>query len=263
MKSNITVLLPFSGGLDSTVLLWENLNKGNNVHLVYIDFKNNNLQSIVEQKQKIKILDKIFEIRPEFKNQIIKESYNSVDIDFNNRNFYSGTAIFHIIFSCLNINQHYDEIQIGVVAKDYMMSMIKEMEELYSIIKKFTHKDEYPELTFPLIKETKRHLAYGIPNDIFQLTFSCEYPTINEEQELIKDCGECDKCKRNHYEEIFLKYHRNQQTKESKKLQTKEPFYPPIEIEDDCSILAKETFQKLRNKGKKLTKSLICKRKKF
>ena len=54
------VLLLASGGLDSSYLLYKNMQEGNEVRLLYIDIKNNGFKSKKERKS-IKLQKKYYE----------------------------------------------------------------------------------------------------------------------------------------------------------------------------------------------------------
>jgi len=53
------VAVLFSGGLDSTYLVWKNLNEGNIVYPIYIEIENNITKTILE-KNRIELLYKEF-----------------------------------------------------------------------------------------------------------------------------------------------------------------------------------------------------------
>ena len=49
MSKKVAVL--FSGGLDSTYLVWKNLKDGNEVQPIYIEIQNNKVKSTIEKNR--------------------------------------------------------------------------------------------------------------------------------------------------------------------------------------------------------------------
>lgn len=204
MKKNKNVLILFSGGLDSTYLIWKNLKEGNNIFPVYVELDNNINKSIVE-KQEIKLLHEKFvnefgfgRIQPiHFVTKLgIYGSYQS-PVNFPQPILW----IFSLIFS---INKYIDEIQIGYVINDDAISFINEIKNVYRSLKPFM--DYQKPIKFPLIKETKFKLIDELPKKYLSHVTSCENPNLTKisvknknngnKYTFYKPCGGCISCKK-------------------------------------------------------------------
>lgn len=202
----------FSGGLDSTYLIYDNLVKGNHVYPIYVSVVNNAAKAEREKKAAELIWDKLEEK--------FKGTKGSLDeIQFATHVEIQGLAtglrftqppmwILGVLFTDLS---GVDEIQIGYVMNDDAISFLDEISQIYNSYKPLMY--NCPRLTFPLKQYNKSALWNGLPDDIRQLTIFCESPTNG-------DCGGCTPCRRYKFEELFYKYERNQDQDYQQKLKT-------------------------------------------
>ena len=216
-KKHVMVL--FSGGLDSTYLIWKNLKKGNIVKPVYIEIKNNKNKSIVEIQQ-AKLL--VEEFKKEFSDQI--EEFKIVS-EFRVNSFRSivtfSQPLIWVLSVLFGIEKHYDEINIGYVIGDCAISFLREIRNLYKSTLPFTDEKKLPKLKFPIMKESKYSMLYELPENYVKLITSCEAPVLlkygiklnnNERYRFFEPCGMCEVCKKiknnNYYnnDSIKLKY---------------------------------------------------------
>ena len=208
LPKNKHVLLYFTGGLDSTYLLWKNLELGNTVSPVYVEIKNNDNKSKIEIQQ------------AKFIWSLLKESYEDKlkPIMFGsnlmiNNTFGSPLRLKQVpmwIFFALyhqDINEH-DEIQIGYVQDDAVSgSYLKDMEKMYYSFLPIT--DGLIDINFPLRKYSKNEIIHELPDNIFDAIVTCEAPKIKpykisnaftydqkkEDYRFWKPCGNCVMCK--------------------------------------------------------------------
>jgi len=185
----------FSGGLDSTYLVWKNLKDGNIVIPIYIEISNNYNKTIIE-KNRIKLLYK--EFSKEYSNNIKNIEYIlKLEINTFNSNVYLKQVpiwILGILFAeCLNA----DEFQIGYVCGDDSVSFISDIKRIYKSYLGLVEKQ--PPIKFPLTKEMKSDLYYQLPNNYKEYIFSCENPVIvgSEKNDIIRynACCNCCACK--------------------------------------------------------------------
>lgn len=190
------VIVLFSGGLDSTYLIWKNLKEGNIVKPLYFEIENNVNKPLVE-KQQIKLLWNLF--HDEFKDNIKPIEYTiKIDVDENGTNELTFKQIpiwlLGILFS---IDRNYDEVQIAYVGNDDAISYLKEIKKIYKSYNEIT-KLLIP-LKFPLRKCFKCDMLNELPVIYRDLTFSCENPNIisNIDNNIIfEPCGDCSPCKK-------------------------------------------------------------------
>ena len=193
-KKTKTVAVFFSGGLDSTYLIWKNLKEGNTVFPIYVEIENNKIKTKLE-KNRTKLLYEKF--REEF-------SFNICDIEYSLRvkvtggssNLYFQQMPIWILALLYNQNC-YSEIQIGYVMNDDAMSYLKDIEKIYRSYEAISEK--LIPITFPLKKVSKHQMARDLPRKYLNLIISCENPKIlgKETDEFIEyePCCECVPCR--------------------------------------------------------------------
>jgi len=187
----------FSGGLDSTYLIWDNLRKGNRVYPFYFTIKNN-LHKPELEKNRINLLYKSF-----------YETYG----DLINPPEYVMSVEVMSVKSKLHLQQlpvwilglqycqmdFLDETQIGYVMNDDAISYIDDIRNIYQSYNKIS--DNQIPLEFPLIKHKKEEIYNELPKIYRDLTITCENPTIinsnNSEILDYESCGTCAPCIRN------------------------------------------------------------------
>ena len=103
----------------------------------------------------------------------------------------------------------YDEIQIGAVMNDDMVSFIDDIKKIWSSFT-FLSKEKHPPLTFPIMKESKWNLSKDLPKKYKDLVVFCEDPNIikpideNNTELLFENCGYCHSCKRYKFDSDYL-----------------------------------------------------------
>lgn len=201
-KKRIAVL--FSGGLDSTFLVYQALKEGHDVTPLYITIQNNQAKVAVEKDiaktiwvEVNKEVNKYYHSAPLRDSLSLFINHCSHSVKFSQIPVWILGALFSA--TC----DDYDEIRIGYVNGDTSIPYLPDVIKIWKTYSKICYKKQ-PKLVFPLIKNTKQELWNELPNHIRQLTFFCEAPNGN------KDCGHCASCKRYQYEGLFDAYTRNQ-----------------------------------------------------
>jgi 7-cyano-7-deazaguanine synthase in queuosine biosynthesis len=189
---NVGVL--FSGGVDSTYLIWKNLKEGNRVHPYYIEIKNNENKTKLE-KNRIELL--FTEFKKEYPDLITNIKYGmDIYITESNGLSYVQMPIWLLgvlFFSDRNI----DEFQIGYVCGDDMVSYVDDILKIYNSYKSVKNYDV--KLKFPILKMHKDIIYSELPPKYLSLTVTCENPTIIEGNGDIIDytpCCHCNPCKK-------------------------------------------------------------------
>ena len=203
MSKKVAVL--FSGGLDSTYLVWKNLKDGNEVQLIYIEIQNNKVKSTIE-KNRIGLLVK--EFRKEF-NKDEEEGWSEerhihdvryilkIDVDAREDSLLFKQVPIWIIAALFSQDLNVDEIQITYVANDDAIGYLSDIKKAYKSYKPLMR--YLKPLVFPLSKVPKYEMAHHLPKQYRNFIFSCEMPTIigPEDAEFIeyKPCCGCTPCK--------------------------------------------------------------------
>lgn len=185
------ILILWSGGLDSTYLVYSALKEGHQVRAYYCDLQNNSEKTKVELEA-IEKLRALFD--QQFPNQLSFDVVATVSI--------TGCGMRLMAFHQLCVwipaiwwalDTQIDEVQLGYVCNDDAISYLPEIVSLYSGIAPFINgfNEQLPPLTFPLIKYKKTWLKEWLPCEYFKLTVWCESPSGEG-----TPCGNCSPCRR-------------------------------------------------------------------
>ena len=202
MSKKVAIL--FSGGLDSTYLMWKNLKDGNEVFPVYIEIENNEVKSTIE-KNRVKLLCNEFRKEFDGKKEIFEKKLVhdvifaiKVSVHANEGSLYFKQVpiwLFSVVF--LQGMDNIEEIQIGYVSNDDAISYLEDIQNIYKSYQ--TISEPMKPLVFPLTKKKKRDMAHELPPQYLALIFSCEMAKIigSNDAEIIKyeACCDCVPCK--------------------------------------------------------------------
>jgi 7-cyano-7-deazaguanine synthase in queuosine biosynthesis len=198
------VAVLFSGGLDSTYLVWKNLKEGNVVRPIYVEITNNKTKSIIE-KNRTKLL--IQEFRKEFdlesnrfcdvqKHVDDMRHILKVDVDAREDTLLFKQVPVWILAVLFSQDLDVDEIQIGYVANDDAIGYLLDIQNVYKSYEPLMR--HLIPLTFPLSKKPKYEMAHELPEQYMKYIFSCECATIigSEDAEFIEyePCCNCTPC---------------------------------------------------------------------
>jgi len=203
-KKRVAVL--FSSGLDSTYLVYKNLEEGNHVLPVYVEITNN-INKVKIEKQNIFMLYELFVEK--YGHDLISKPIIVTEVSVNN---YSHEIIFTQlpiwIFSISYLTySDLDEIQIAYVSNDDAISYISEIKKFYKA-HKWLHRGKQPKLLFPLIKLMKYEIMEKLPSQYKPYLTSCENPILLpyfmkvkrygtiERLQFYEPCGCCVPCER-------------------------------------------------------------------
>jgi len=141
---NKNILVAFSGGLDSTYLVYDNLKKGHNVTGLYIEIKNNDNKVLVEKYQIEKISELFYKEFPTlFSLDMGSEIFvpRAGDLSFKQIGIWLLGLLYHG-------SSRYDEIHIGAVMNDDMISFIDDIQKIWESYTWLNDKN-HPPLLFP------------------------------------------------------------------------------------------------------------------
>jgi hypothetical protein len=194
MSKKICVL--FTGGLDSTYLIWKNLKDGNEVIPVYFEIENNKNKTILEKNRIDLILTKL---HVDFSGKAILHDIDyglSVNIKSHGDGLLFKQIPIFIMGAIYLAGDNVDEIQLGYVMNDDAISYINEIQKIYKSYKPIV--DNLTPMTFPLTKVSKHNILSELPKEIIDLTVNCENPHIigSEDDRVIdyEPCGRCVPC---------------------------------------------------------------------
>ena len=101
------------------------------------------------------------------------------------------------IFSILYMSQDIDEIQIGYIGGDDMLSYLDDFQKAYNSFS-FIQTNKIP-VKFPLKRLSKYDIVLALPNEYAKLVVTCENPkkvTTLGKITSYEPCCECSACKR-------------------------------------------------------------------
>lgn len=191
------VLIPWSGGMDSTYLIKWYSDKGYDVYTGYINLVNNGLKSVIEQNTIEKLLPlmekyRMYHLDTLFTINIVKTQSNSLSL---------SQPLLWLTPLAYN-SSFYDEVAIGYVMGDCAVSYLNDFQNIWESFKGLSpFPDRWPELKFPLIKMKKDFIWQQLDDDIRKLCVWCENP-IDDEILGYKICNDCVPCKRRITEKI-------------------------------------------------------------
>jgi hypothetical protein len=202
MSKKVAIL--FSGGLDSTYLMWKNLKDGNEVFPIYVEIENNEVKSIIE-KNRVNLLCKEFSKEFDSKKDMFerKQVHDvifaiKVGVHANEGSLYFKQVpiwLFSVVF--LQGMDNIEEIQIGYVSNDDAISYLDDIQNIYKSYQAIS--EPMKPLVFPLTKCKKDRMAHELPKQYRDLIFSCEMAKIigSKDAEIIKyeACCDCVPCK--------------------------------------------------------------------
>lgn len=194
------ILVSFSGGLDSTYLVYKNLKEGNKVKLCFSIIENNTNKTIVEKFCARKLYEEFLKEFP----QQIQSSF-----DFNTKvliNDYVGGLkfkqiliwLFSLIYHC---EKETDKVHIGITLNDDINPYRKDIKRIWKSFKPF-YNGKLPKIKFPIYKKQKYEIEEDLPTNYKKFITFCENPHIIYEDNLevkFENCGECDSCRRYNY----------------------------------------------------------------
>lgn len=189
-------LILFSGGLDSTYLVYETL-KTTNVHLVYV------VGNVYTEKMKLELAarEKIkqwFTDNPHSEFKIISDTVLHFEIgDF--RQMFNGVKLTQPamwLFPSLYFYKSglHTSVQIGYVKDDVIIPYLVDLKNAWSSLTKVVKSDFVP-LLFPLVEVDKVHSYSTLPHDLRSLIWVCNNPQVNGQRQMI-ECGRCGPCAR-------------------------------------------------------------------
>lgn len=197
MKKKYFVL--WSGGIDSTYLIYRLLNDGYNVDAGYVRIKNNSTKSKIEKLA-------IKEMLPYFKKNVNFNYLGDVlDVFLPNSGFkYGHSSLFlqlpFFMTVAWSVMAHYDYIALGYIMNDDIISFKDEVHNVYKAIQNNLVIDNAKKckLVWPLMKISKRDIIDSLPGYLLKYCVFCENPTLAYVNKKITHipCGSCTPCVR-------------------------------------------------------------------
>lgn len=202
-------LILFSGGLDSTFLLFEALKKSD-VDVVYVRHHNIREEKINKEKEASEQILELLQYdtrlreRYDIKYRVRRKLW--AHGQFNNLGNYPGPGAIVMpqpvmwlsaILSSINLRDTSD-VEMAYVQGDCAIARLNYIRDgwsnlLYACFDYDGLGGHWPDLRFPLVFMSKAEIIQRMPKKLTELTWSCELPIRVSDTE-IKACGECVPC---------------------------------------------------------------------
>lgn len=196
-------LILFSGGLDSTYLLKEELDKGP-VDILYIEGSqgDNKIKAeLLARERIIKYLNKI--AKYQIRNSYIYKINSNYLVP---TNYKFGQAIFWILGAIVTYNENiHSSVKICYILGDDINIAINDIIISWNALCSFTKHTTIP-LLFPLITTKKVDIVKNIDKKLYNLTFTCENPVKKPRSKYFKECGKCTTCINKKVTEYRIEY---------------------------------------------------------
>lgn len=193
-------LIFFSGGLDSTAMLWMAL-MDSDVDIVYADGSQGRMKMHAEKLAQAKILD-YMETHAEHK---VRKQYTIDAIGPRNDNNRLMGAVklrgpqqpawFIAAWYLVDPTRH-SKVCMGVVRGDssaHICHLYSQAWLPFLVASKNGVPADMPPLEFPLLEYTKQSFIHGLPEDLQALIWTCETPKY--ESPNVVACGNCTPCR--------------------------------------------------------------------
>lgn len=201
-------LVVFSGGMDSTYMLWEELKKGN-VYTCYFTAGQHHYKAEKEIEQRSKIISMLESLTG---NSVIEDTivrlggYMGIEMvqtrrrddyvthDTNNPPDFLWSQANKWLFAALYVSNgrsKHSSIMIGNVMGDDITVHQADQIAAWKHLQAFTKSVPIP-LEFPLTYVTKRVIFPQMPLDLLELIWVCELPEKSDLE--THACGECHAC---------------------------------------------------------------------
>ena len=191
IDKNKSILLMWSGGYDSTLLLIEAMRQGYRVDTLYIELENNFLKNKREKYKRFLIKEKLEnKFSNTIKDKIVVQS-NIIKPNYG----YSQPSIW-LTQSLLNMSETYDYLCLGYLRTSDFWHIRSDWEVALKSLQNCMLYEHIIESLFPLEWNNKQEVHDYFKNyykKIYDMCHTCENPVLYRGR--IIDCNECSSCK--------------------------------------------------------------------
>lgn len=192
-------LLLFSGGLDSTYLLWSTLSEDKQaVDLIYINGNQGRHKTAAELKARGLIIDWLKENVPDCPPIYELSVRSKIDMSREQNTFKQALPWFVGAMEVVDPDTH-TQVNIAYVSGDQISSMLDNLSYSWNYMWPVCKGSSLVPLNFPLRHFTKAIILDRIPKELYKLTWVCETPTADT-HDLQTDtytyvaCNKCAAC---------------------------------------------------------------------
>lgn len=192
-----TVLIPWSGGMDSTYLVYKAILAGCRVTTAYYKIENNDLKTKAELEARIPMIEYFYQLAREHNTRYSDLGVVfTVDVGHHRNHVGQFTQTPLWVLASAYCAADYDYVAMGFVQNDDTLSWLNEYTRLFNAYKQIQHDFVKPpkvKLIYPISKSSKGVIYHQLPSDLRNKTWTCEEPLEHEGK--YYECGNCKPCK--------------------------------------------------------------------
>ena len=182
-------LILFSSGLDSTYLLWTQLQKGN-VDVLYVSAGQHPSKVSAERSACTKIIEMLEEMTG---NRVVNQKYIKVSDGIRHDSYWKFSQPASWMYAALHHVDYraHSSVMIGYVLGDQILQCLGHLHAAWDSLYAISQHGVVP-LEFPLLEVTKQHILSQLPNNVAKQIWVCELPETVEGRHY--HCGNCIPC---------------------------------------------------------------------
>lgn len=188
----LTYLVSWSGGVDSTALINRLLKEGHAVEATYTVVNNNSTKVVRE----VRAITGIAKLWKPFRFEL-KEAASQFDISLGNREMRLHQPLLWLTSLFYSCHAKIDRVAIGYVLNDCAISYLNELKTIWRAMWLLTDRAPVP-LEFPLMRDSKKELWDSLDSNVQKLVTWCESDKVDALLEAgfpPEPCG-CAPCRR-------------------------------------------------------------------
>lgn len=193
--NNPTILLMFSGGLDSTAALYHLLTdikyKEFDIHALHLNIRNVENRALAEKHACANIV-KWLRANPKYR----KFEYSECSIEYpaiNEQFMFDHYVLSFFAGYFTSLSTNIKHVALGVNKDDVVVASTETIQNIFNSFHNNLKNANESYKIFPIIDYTKKELKELLPINLSSLTWSCRKPIY--EKAIAKQCGQCKSCK--------------------------------------------------------------------
>lgn len=190
-------LILFSGGLDSTSVVADYVNKGKPFDILYVDGGQHRGKKALEEEAVRSIMSELKQLHPElsYKHYTASANWLNSVTPYGSHPAFSQTPAW--LFAALRAYEpeRHEAVVLSYVLGDDISYSLSAVKKAWSALTILTWDTEVP-IKLPLVTFNKSYLLKMMPLWLFKLIWICEMPTDG------RRCGICSAC--NKMDQVFL-----------------------------------------------------------
>lgn len=198
-------LLFFTGGMDSTALLYDRLKNHGNVDVMYASVNQHPIKAYAEKEAREKIITAIEAVTDHRVIQRLEMPVIGKADDVQNSTLTIhggiGTQQMALLLAAVWVfdTAVHSSVEMGIVMGDSSVQIVPDLSAAWRHLLRICKngclemKDQVPPMDFPILTWTKEMVYRSLPDHIRGLTWTCELPRWITGQG-VQACGQCTPC---------------------------------------------------------------------